>query len=263
MSVLRSVVARVTPGIAKRAHQEALDLRWRRLVAGPTRAYVEREGLTVSAGPFAGLRYLDDLEAWSSDLVAKLSGQYERELHPAMREWIAAGHEHVLDVGCAEGFYAVGLAHAMPATTVHAFDVDPDALARCGRLAEHNDVADRVRLEGFCSPETLGRFPAQGVALLADCEGYERTLLDPAAAPVLERWHIVVELHEFLDARIATDLATRFAPTHVVELIRQQPRDPAEVPGLRGVSRRRAAAVLSERRPEAMRWAVMRPRDPR
>lgn len=257
---MRRLAARLTPDVVKRAHQRWLDSRFARLVDGPSREVVARHGLVVSAGPFAGMRYLDDVEAWSRDLVAKLTGQYERELHPAFAEWVADPPQLVVDVGCAEGFYAVGLARALPGATVHAHDIDPDALDRCGRLARANGVEDRVVLRGACTPEVLQELPAEGVALLADCEGYERVLLDPEAAPVLRGWRVVVELHEFLDADIAAVLQERFAATHDVELVEQAPRDPAAVPALAGVPQRNAAALLSERRPAAMRWAVMRPR---
>jgi hypothetical protein len=250
----------VTPAPVKRAHQRMLDARFHRLVDGASREVVARHGLEVARGPFAGMRYLEDVETWSSDLVAKLTGEYERELHGAIAEWIDAAPDHVVDVGCAEGFYAVGLSLAIPNAVVHAYDLDPASREACARLAAHNGVGTRIRIGGACTPETLATMPDAGVVLLADCEGYERELLDPAAAPVLRGWPIVVELHEFLDPQIAETIRDRFTPTHDVELVSQQPRDPSAVPELAGIPPRSGAALLSELRPAAMRWAVLRPR---
>lgn len=258
---MRALAARLTPAPVKRAHQRWLDVRFTRLVEEPTRTVVGRHGLTVSRGPFAGMRYLEGIESWSSDLVAKLTGEYERELHPAIAEWVGAAPEHVVDVGCAEGFYAVGLARAIPGAVVHAHDADPRARDACARLAAHNGVSERVRVGGACSSETLAALPDTGVVLLVDCEGCEGRLLDPQAAPVLRGWPIVAELHEFLDPRIAQTIAGRFEPTHEVELVAQQPRDPGKLPELEGIPPRSAAALLSERRPAAMRWAILRPRE--
>lgn len=229
-------------------------------IAAPTRAYVESYGLTVRHGPLAGLRYLPDVDGASGDLVAKLLGSYEAELHPVLERWITSDATTVVDVGSAEGYYAVGLAHAMPAATVHAYDIDPVARDRCAELAAHNDVAERVVIGAACTPETLGEHPDEDVLLLSDCEGYERTLLDPDAAPKLRRWSILVELHEFLDAGITDVLRERFAATHDVELIEGRRRDGGAYPELAGVEPGRRAVLLSEHRPAAMRWMALWPR---
>ena len=207
------------------------------------------------------MTYLDGLERTSGDLVAKLTGSYERELHAVIDSWVAARPQHVIDVGCAEGYYAVGLALAIPGAQVHAYDIDAQARARCAELAELNAVADRVSIHGECAPATLAGFPEQGVVLLSDCEGYERTLLDPALAPRLARWPILVELHDFLDPSISQTIAARFAATHEIETIEGEQRDADRMPELDFMSQRQRKAVLSERRPGPMRWARMDPRD--
>jgi hypothetical protein len=226
----------------------------------PTADYVQRHGFDVRGGPFAGLRYPAELRSAPGDLVAKLLGSYERELHGVLEEWIAADYPHVIDVGCAEGYYAVGFASKMAGTTVHAFDIDPLARERCCELARLNDVAGRVRLGGICEPASLEAFPARGVALLADCEGYERILLDPSAAPKLRGWSILVELHEFLDATITQTIEGRFRDTHTVELIEGEDRTEDGLDELASTSPRTRAALLGERRPGRMRWAHLQPR---
>jgi hypothetical protein len=233
---------------------------FRRRIAEPTRVYLDRYGLEVRHGPFTGMRYLPGLEATSGDLVGKLLGAYEAELHPAIEAWLRAAPERIIDVGSAEGYYAVGLAHALPVTTVYAYDIDPVARERCAQLAELNGVQDRVVIDEACTPATLADHPESGVALLADCEGYERVLLDPDAAPRLRGWSILVELHEFLDRDITATLRERFAATHDVEVIEGEVRDGAQYAELAGVPRRDRVVLLSEHRPAHMRWMALTPR---
>lgn len=247
------------PRVARRvdAHRTAA---FRRKIDGPTRAYLARYGLEVRHGPFAGMRYLPGLEATSGDLVGKLLGAYEAELHPAIQRWLDAAPARILDVGSAEGYYAVGLAHALPSTTVYAYDIDPAARALCAELAALNGLQERVVIREACTPESLADHPRDGVALLADCEGYERVLLDPEAAPCLAGWSILVELHEFLDRGITQTLRERFAATHAVEVIEGTVRDGGQYVELADVGRRERLVLLSENRPTHMRWMALTPR---
>jgi hypothetical protein len=229
-------------------------------ITGPaTVAYVERNGLTVGGGPFAGMRYLEGLERTSGDLVAKLTGSYERELHPALAEWAAAAPRHVVDVGCAEGYYAVGLALAIPSATVHAFDIDATARSRCAALAALNGVGDRVLVNGECEPGSLSELPQRDVVLLSDCEGAERSLLDRERAPRLRGWPMIVELHDFIDPSISETILARFSASHRIALIDGEARTGEDLPELSFMTPRQRQAVLSERRPGPMRWACMWP----
>jgi hypothetical protein len=237
-------------------------VRARRILAttGPaTVEYARRYGLRVRRGPFAGLEYPGGWERAIGDLAAKLTAAYEYELHRAAATWIEVGFDHVIDVGCAEGYYAVGFALKMPSTTVHAFDIDPAQRERCDVLASLNGVADRVQIAGELTPADLGRFPEHGVALLSDCEGAERMLLDPARAPRLRGWPLLVELHDFIDPTITETICARFSSTHEIELIESETRDEEPPPELSFASRRQRTVMLSER-PPGMRWAHMRPR---
>jgi len=257
---VRRVAAAIVPHALKQRHERWSTARYLAAVGPPTQEYVHRHGLTARYGPFAGLRYPEGLDPHPSDLVAKLAGTYESELADVVAEWVGSGLEHVVDVGCAEGYYAVGFAMAMPGATVHAYDIDPLARERCATMAALNGVKDRVLIGSACSPATLAGLPADGVALLADCEGYERTLLDPSAAPRLRAWTILVELHEFLDPEIRSTIAERFSPTHAIELIGQTEHDGPGVPELAFIDASTRRILLSERRPERMSWAVLRPR---
>lgn len=62
---------------------------------------------------------------------------------PELRDRLAAG-ARVADIGCGEGWSAIGLAEHHPAVTVHGFDVDPHAIAAACRHAADAGVADRV-----------------------------------------------------------------------------------------------------------------------
>ena len=130
----------------------------------------------VLTGPFKGMVYAE-LKSTGSPLLPKILGSYEDELHDIFAKIIPYRYNTVIDVGCAEGYYAVGLAMRLPAATVYAFDTDEVGLARCKKMAEINKVANRVILKGFCDANTLRDFDYKHPSLvICDCEGYEQQL---------------------------------------------------------------------------------------
>jgi SAM-dependent methyltransferase len=78
------------------------------------------------------------------------------------------GGARVLEVGCGEGWAAVGLAETYPGITVHGVDVDERAIAAAARHAEQAGVADRVRFSLADAGGGIGGGPYD-VALAIEC----------------------------------------------------------------------------------------------
>lgn len=214
--------------------------------------------LRVLSGPFAGLRYLPF--ASGSGLLPKLAGSYELEIHPAVEAAIERGPTRVVNIGCGEGYYAVGFARRLPGAKVHAFDTDIVARRRTRLLARGNGVGDRIQVGGLCRPEDLARLAGPGALIVCDCEGCELHLLDPVRVPGLAATDLLVELHDFIDPTISATLLERFRPTHDAEIFSMTDRSAFHLPALDGLGPARRANALWEGRPEGMQWAWLRPR---
>ena len=209
-----------------------------------TRSFVSWHGLTVSGGPFAGLSYPD---ASAISLIPKLLGVYERQLHRPLEEAIRAEPDLIVNVGAADGYYAVGLARRCPGATVHAFEGDAGQRALLARVATANGA--ELRIAGVAGADDLSDLAGERPLVVVDCDGCEGALLQPS---LLGSATIIVELHDFIEPGIGDEIAARFAATHDVELLPSAPEPP-----------RRGGAValaLSEYRPEPQTWAVMIPR---
>jgi hypothetical protein len=248
------------PGVAERIHTVRLRSHIERIehrlgLDRLAHEFVAKHGLKVRGGPFAGLTYVD--HASGSTYLPKLLGSYECELWPVIDEIIARPYRMIVDVGCAEGYYAVGLASRMPGVAVCAYDIDESARERCGRFVELNQVGERVQLLGHCNPAELERRLAPPALVICDCEGYEYDLLDPQAAPKLREVDILVELHEAMRPGVTRAIRERFAGTHEIRLIDQQPRDPSAYPILADLSPGDQALALNELRGSPQQWAFM------
>jgi hypothetical protein len=218
--------------------------------------------LTVAHGPFTGLRYPRG-KAYGSALFPKLLGSYEKELHTVISNIIATPYTDIVDIGCAEGYYANGFAQKMPNTTVHAYDINEDARNFCSSMAYLNQQTDRVALGQFCSANTLLNFPHRSRTLiLSDCEGYEKKLFTPEVCQSLAAHDVLIEVHDFLDLSISPQLHTYFAPTHDLELIESiddvqkvHTYDYAELAGFDLEAKRE---LVGEFRPAIMQWFFFR-----
>lgn len=214
----------------------------------------------VLAGIFQGI-WLPFEGPWHG-ISARLAGSYEEELVPELRRLLADAPAVIIDVGSAEGYYAVGLARALPASKVVAFDIDRGARRLCRLTARHNHVRN-VRVAGRIDPRRLQRLLVPGALVLSDCEGYEVELLNLELVPALREAAILVELHEFVMAGLTRRVLDRFVDTHDATLIDARPRDPAGHPHLAHLSRIEIREAIDEGRPvqpHPMQWAVLRPR---
>lgn len=189
--------------------------KWRSVLIQNT--LLQQNGTVVLDGPLKGL----DFPAQSAEgcHIPKLLGCYEQPLLPYIEEAIQADYPLILNIGCAEGYYAVGMARRMTKTLVMAYDLNQHAQQVCAELAVKNHVQERVSVGALFKAEDFARFSDQRVLVLCDIEGGEHDLLNPAVAPTLSNMDLIVESHECLIPGITQDLINRFAATHDIKVV--------------------------------------------
>jgi precorrin-6B methylase 2 len=218
-------------------------------------------GLTVRSGPFTGLRYVERAVGaphLADCLPAKLLGSYERELHPAIERAMRTGFSTIVNVGAADGYYAVGLALRMPEARVFAFEVNEGRRDLCMELARLNGVAERIDIAGACDPAWLAALEGDCL-LVMDCEGCEVGLLGREQAASLAGSSLIVELHDFIDPRSSHTVVERFSATHECERIAAAPRHSGDFPELEFLGWKNRELAISEVRTHPMEWAVLTP----
>lgn len=225
-------------------------------------ALVSQHGWIVQSGPFAGMALADRTSWGDGDLLPKLLGCYETELHSTLTEIAATAPDLVVNVGAAEGYYAVGLARLIQGAFVHAFDTSPVSQDVCRHAAALNNVGTRISVAGECTPDVLQAILPRGQAplVVCDCEGYERELIDPRRVPALRKATLVVECHDFVDATITQTLVGRLSATHMLIGIREGARDPNASPFLQKFDSLDRWLAVCEYRPSMMHWLIARPR---
>ncbi len=179
--------------------------------------FIKNNGLSVLQGPFAGLNFLKTSAEGCH--IPKLLGCYEQPLLPYIEKAIEGEYQAVVNIGSAEGYYAVGMALRMPNAVFHAFDLSDAARAFCYELAKSNNVSERVQIGSLFETGDFDKFRDVETLILCDIEGGEVDLLDPKAAPSLKKFDIIVEAHEGDYPGTIQALLDRFRETHSVEII--------------------------------------------
>ncbi len=179
--------------------------------------FIAEYGTVVRAGLFQGMEFLPDCA--EGCYLPKLLGCYEAELEPYFTQTIERNYQAVINVGCSEGFYAVGLARLMSQVHIYAYDTNQAAHADCRQLADQNGVTNRLTIGGTFAPTDFQQFADRKTLVLCDIEGGEADLLDPVAAPALSKMDIIVELHDGFVPGIQELLIDRFDQTHRISIV--------------------------------------------
>jgi hypothetical protein len=258
--MFRKVAKKLLPSQFLRAMQAPLsfDQQFKIRLRDLTNKLAVISNMTVQSGPFTGMKLTDH---WGP-LAAKLLGVYECELADVIENAAQAFPDVVINIGCAEGYYAVGLARLLPSATVYAIDMITNAQHRCYELALENGVADRIRIGGECTNQTIRHLlrTSNNPLLVIDCEGAEREILLVDNVDIFSGSTIIVECHDFIDRTITPCLVRAFNQTHFIKRIEQGARNPSSMPLLRDWQERDRWLVIMEGRGEPMHWLNMVPK---
>lgn len=216
---------------------------------------------TVRRGPFAGMLY-PKIEASCSAIYPKLIGSYESELHPIIIEITSLNFNKIYDIGCAEGYYAIGFALKFPNLKIYAFDSDQNAINNCIKMAQYNNVTN-VNFNGMFDDNYIKRNNFKNSLIICDCEGYESEIFKIENFKYFKDAFILVETHDFYRNGITENLLRLFNKSHEIKIV-QSTSDIYKVfnykfhnPSKLDVLTR--WYLYAERRPEIMNWLYLKP----
>ncbi len=177
--------------------------------------------LQVRRGPFAGMHYTSFVSVGGA-LYPELIGVYEREIADIVEYCIKQKYEYFVDVGCARGYYAVGMAKFGKVEKVVAYDIDDRARRLCKEMAFVNNVKVEVRRR--MTADDLAKFPFDKTKksfIMVDCEGFERELFSEAAIKNLANVECLIEVHDWCqyEKRTKDMLLNMFEATHRCSVI--------------------------------------------
>jgi SAM-dependent methyltransferase len=223
-----------------------------------TKWLVEQTNGEIQSGPFKGVKMLSETVWKESNLAPQIIGCYESELHDCIEHEIRRlekiEHPRVVDIGCAEGYYAVGLAKRLPHAEVYAIDISEESLKIVQRAAELNGV-ENLSVAPLLMDGTTIDF------IMCDCEGHEIDYLDPKKFPQLVNTHMLVEMHDFPDQPTTEIVYNRFKDTHDVYIMYEAGRNPNQFDFMVDWHNISRWLAVSEGRPVRMYWMFFKPKE--
>lgn len=242
-------------GDAAVAEVEGAWQRMRARMAPINCAVFERLGDRVLCGPFRGMRLIRDVSWNDGNIGNKLIGAYEFELHAAIKKALSRKPQTVINVGCAEGWYAVGLAMLLPKAMIYAMDMNEYCLKDCETNARNNHVRNLITVAGKVGPEDLQRGEGEKLYVV-DIEGYELSVLNPYGCPDLLVSDMIVECHDFFQPEnpISKLLTERFSLSHEIDRISPQQPRPGDYAFLNFLSDADRYLTITEKRPAQTTW---------
>jgi len=217
----------------------------------------------VRYGPFKGLRVPKDLIWAKNDLASILIGFYEQQVI----EWISdkdLDFVNLIDIGSADGFYLAGILNSRLAGAAVGFESSKKGRNSSLRMLEMNGQVDKCVILGKADLDFMNQArqfiaekPNSWSLLLCDIEGGELTLFNFENTKLLERYFVVIELHEWMYSEGDLEkLKGEFSATHDLQLLTISARNPSLVPEIQGLSDDQRWNLCSEGRRHDMRWLV-------
>jgi hypothetical protein len=180
----------------------------------------------VLNGPYKGMLYT---RHGSSLNLNCLLGTYEMEIWTVIESVQAGRYDLILDVGCAEGYHACGLAKKSGIDVI-AYDNMVSARQDCAEMVRLNGLEDRVTIKAYLTHEEMEIHCAgKRVFVFCDIDYAEKELLDPVRVPSLRHTDILVETHglrQESDENTLPIILNRFNQTHEATVFSMQPRFP-------------------------------------
>jgi hypothetical protein len=222
---------------------------------------------TVAHGPFRGLK-LHKSSFWSgADRGSMLLGMYEQEVLLAL-ETLSNSFDTFVDVGAADGYYAVGAITSGQFLQSICFESDPRGQQAIRSLGQLNGVESHVQIFGHAASDFLQQLASSkfnenaGAVVLLDIEGGEYSLLTDDLLGYLRNSALIIELH-------SSDVSLGSPNDELLKRGRQYfdyyfaisgARDPNLFPELAKWTDDDRWLLCSESRMFPMKWLILTPR---
>lgn len=225
----------------------------------------KRYNHTIAYGPFKGMSLSEDVWWSKNDRITQTLGVYEEHVLDKLIYFSSQGSKRFIDIGAADGYFAIGMAFSKKYTDVHIFEIEPRGRERIRENAALNLCTDMINVYGeanFYSLKNLINKKFKSTILI-DIEGAEYDLLNNEVLSLLAGNYCICELHPWLVSngyKLQNDLLDRASKLFNVELMFRASYAPNLFPEFDDLSDEERLIAVGEGRDKNMQWLVLTPK---
>jgi|TARA_B100000795_G_scaffold260913_1_gene237218 hypothetical protein len=222
-------------------------------------------GHQVAYGTFKGMK-LSKNTYWSkNDIITHILGVYEKHVLKKIIEFSKKGNYPFIDIGAADGYFAIGMAFSETFKKIYAFEIDEEGRRSLNRNIENNLCKDKVVVDIEANFETLKEIvdKNKSAVILIDIEGSEFDLLDDNLLQLLSNCYIVCELHPTLSANgfeKQNMLINNAKAFFDVSIIQRESYSPNKFSELNEFTDEERLIAFGEGRENNMNWLILEPK---
>ena len=179
--------------------------------------FINSIGTNIINGPFKGMKYIS--ESVGSCHMPKILGIYENEIYPTLLNFLS-NSDLFVNIGAAEGYYAVGSAIKYPNLNIIAFEMDKTGRQYISNLKKRNNVDNVEIRKKFTDVDFFGiqKSAYNRITYLIDIEGEEINIFSKYHNH-FNNSYFIIELHDRVSNKIESYLKRFYSNTHNTYII--------------------------------------------
>lgn len=221
---------------------------------------------TVKYGPFSGLKLGQNVWWGNVDKASMLLGIYEKEILEFLSSGITSERPYFIDVGAADGYYAVGMLSSGLSKYCYCFEMSEEGRKRISENAELNHVTEQLSIFPEATEQFAEALPEEilnKAIILIDIEGGEFDILNEHSLKALSQSVIIIEIHHWIDGffnkyQHFLAMADRYFDITVIDPLEKKIETFSELDDFTDDNR---YLICSEGRPNRMRFLKLGPKN--
>ena len=222
-------------------------------------------GYQVAYGAFKGMKLSKNIYWSKNDLITHILGVYEKHVLKKIIEFSKKGNYPFIDIGAADGYFAIGMAFSETFKKIYAFEIDEEGRRSLNRNIENNLCKGKVVVDIEANFENLKEIidKNKSAVILIDIEGSEFDLLDNKLLKLLSNCYIVCELHPALSTNgfeKQNKLINNVKAFFDVSIIQRESYCPNKFSELSEFTDEERLIAFGEGRENNMNWLILEPK---
>jgi len=229
-------------------------------------ALLKKYKYKVAHGPFKGMTLGENVWWSANDRITQTLGIYEKHVLDMLIDFSSKETTKFIDIGAADGYFAVGMAFGDYFRDVHAFEISEEGQKHIKKNALRNKCKDRVTAYGEANLASLKGIlnDEERAVVLIDIEGFEYDLLSLEMLSLLKKCFLVCELHPWMvecgnekQEKLLRDASEYFD----LSLIKRETYNPNQFVELDEFTDEERLIAVGEARRKNMNWLVLHPKN--